>query len=95
MVWGAVVNAIESIGHASAGNERRNLSNKARRDLARNLPPTVFAQYQAAQIRLHDHFYHDILNEGEFEAYIARGRVYAQQLIEIARGRQSEESLPR
>ena len=95
MVWGAVVNAIESIGHIEAGNERRNLNNKARRDLARTLPATSFAQFQAAQTRLHDHFYHDILNEEEFHDYIARGRIYAQQLIQIAIQRQPGGSQPR
>ena len=27
MVWGAIANAIESIGHIDTGNQRRNLSN--------------------------------------------------------------------
>ena len=66
MVWGAIVNAIESIGHVDAGNERRNLNNRARRDLARNLPATAFSEYHDAQTNLHDHFYHDTLNEEEF-----------------------------
>ena len=95
MVWGAVVNAIESIGHIDAGNERRNLNNKARRDLARNLPSATFEQYQDAQTKLHAHFYHDILSEEEFHAYMVRGRAYAQQLIRMARRRQPGESLPR
>ena len=95
MVWGAIVNAIESIGHLDAGNERRNLNNKARRDLARTLSATSFAQYQAAQTRLHDHFYHDLLNEEEFHDHIARGRDYAQQLLQAARRRQPGGSQPR
>ena len=95
MVWGAVVNAIESIGHIDAGNERRNLNNRARRDLARDLPPTTFRQYHDAQTKLHAHFYHDLLNEEEFHVYIARGRAYAQQIIQIARRRQPGGSLPR
>ena len=48
MVWGAVVNAIESIAHTDAGNHRRNLSNKARRDLARRLHPLRFDRFQTA-----------------------------------------------
>ena len=95
MVWGAVVNALESIGHVEAGNERRNLNNKARRDLARNLPPTAFRQYHDAQTKLHDHFYHDTLNEEEFQADIASGRAYAQQLIQTALQRQPGGSQPR
>ena len=88
MVWGAIVNAIESIGHLDAGNQRRNLNNKARRDLARTLQPLSFNRYHDAQTKLHDHFYHDILSENEYQAYIEQGRVYAQQLIEIATRRQ-------
>ena len=95
MVWGAVANAIESIGHVDAGNERRNLNNRARRDLARNLPAIEFEQYQVAQTRLHDHFYHDILNEEEFHDHIANGRAYAQQLIQMALRRQPGGSQPR
>ena len=95
MIWGAIVNAIESIGHIDAGNERRNLNNRARRDLARNLPATAFSEYHDAQTNLHDHFYHDTLNEEEFRAYIARGRAYAQQLIQTALQRQPGGSQPR
>ena len=89
MVWGAIVNAIESIGHLDTGNSNRNLSNKARRDLTRKLSATIFAKYQDSQIKLHDHFYHDTLNESDFQYYIARGRAYAQELIEMALQRQS------
>ena len=39
MVWGAIVNAIESIGHLETGNSNRNLSNKARRDWPATYPP--------------------------------------------------------
>ena len=92
MVWGAIVNAIESIGHLDAGNQRRNLNNKARRDLARTLQPLSFNRYHDAQTKLHDHFYHDILSEDEYQAYIEQGRVYAQQLIRIAIQKQSRES---
>ena len=95
MVWGAIVNAIESIGHIDAGNERRNLNNRARRDLARNLPAIEFEQYHDAQTKLHDHFYHDLLNEEEFHAEIASGRTYAQQLIQTALQRQPGGSQPR
>ena len=89
MVWGTIVNAIESIGHLETGNSNRNLSNKARRDLARNLSPTIFEEYQSAQTKLHDHFYHDTLSESDFQHYIARGRAYAQELIEMALQRQA------
>ena len=95
MVWGAIVNAIESIGHIDAGTERRNLNNKARRDLVRTLSAASFAQYQVAQTRLHDHFYHDLLNEEEFHANIASGRAYAQQLLQAALRRQPGGSQPR
>lgn len=95
MVWGAIVNALESIGHIDAGNERRNLNNRARRDLVRNLPAIAFEEYHAAQVRLHDHFYHDTLDEEEFQAYMARGRAYAQQVIQIALQRQPGGSQPR
>lgn len=90
MVWGAITNAIEAIGHIDAGNARRNLSNKARRDLVRDLSPAAFQQYQYAQIKLHDHFYHDILNDADFQYYIANGRSYAQDLLRIALSRQSQ-----
>ena len=92
MVWGAIVNAIESIGHIDTGNQRRNLSNNARRNLARNLPPTTIQQYQDAQSKLHDHFYHDILNEADFRRRITYGRDYAQQLLQIALQRQPQEN---
>ena len=92
MVWGAIVNAIESIGHLDTGNSNRNLSNKARRDLARNLSDTIFEKYQSAQIRLHDHFYHDTLSESDFQSHITRGRAYAQELIEMALQRQSPQT---
>ena len=89
MVWGAIVNAIESISHIDTGNHRRNLSNRVRRDMARNLPPTAFFQYQNAQTKLHDHFYHDTLTEGDFQTYITFGLTYARQLIQMARQKQS------
>ena len=92
MVWGAIANAIESIGHIDTGNTRRNLSNNARRNLADNLPPTTIKQYQDAQTKLHSHFYHDILNEEGFQFYITLGRDYAQQLLQIALQRQSRQS---
>ncbi len=92
IVWGAIVNAIESIGHIDTGNSRRNLSNNARRNLARNLPPTRFDNYQDAQTKLHDHFYHDILSEEEFQDYIGQGRNYAQELLRIALQRQPRQS---
>ena len=90
MVWGAIANAIEAIGHIDTGNPRRNLSNKSRRDLALKLSSTSLQQYQEAQTRLHDHFYHDILNEADFQYYITRGRSYAQDLLRIALSRQSQ-----
>ena len=95
MVWGAIVNTIESIGHIATGNHMRNLSNKARRDLARNLPPTIFSQYHHAQTKLHAHFYHDILGEEDFQIHITRGRTYARQLIQIALQKQSGGELNR
>ena len=73
----------------NTGNHRRNLGNKARRDLARSLRPLRFDHFQTAQTKLHDHFYHDILNERDFQYHIASGRLYAQQLIQIALERQS------
>ena len=88
MVWGAIANAIESIAHIDTGSHGRNLSNRARRDLARNLPPTTYFQYHIAQTKLHDHFYHDILSERDFQTHIREGRIYAQQLIQIALQRQ-------
>ena len=90
MVWGAIANAIEAIGHIDAGNSRRNLSNKSRRDLALKLSLTSLQHYQNAQTRLHDHFYHDILNDVDFQVHIARGRNYAQDLLRIALSRQSQ-----
>ena len=92
MVWGAIVNAIESIGHLDAGNQRRNFSNKARRDLARTLQSLSFNRYHDAQTKLHDHFYHDILSDDEYQEHIEQGRVYARQLIRIALQKQSTES---
>lgn len=92
MVWGAIVNAIESIGHIDAGNQRRNLNNKARRDLARTLQPLSFNRYHDAQTKLHDHFYHDILSKDEYQTYIEQGRVYARQLIRIALQKQPRAS---
>ena len=89
MVWGAIVNVIESIAHTDAGNHRRNLSNKARRDLARSLHPVRFDRYHDAQTKLHDHFYHYTITDGEFQAYISQGRAYAQLLIQMARQKQS------
>ena len=90
MVWGAIANAIEAIGHINTGNPRRNLSNKARRNAARSLSPAALEQYNAAQTRLHDHFYHDILNDADFQYYIANGRSYAHDLLRIALSRQSQ-----
>ena len=92
MVWGAITNAIEAIGHIDTGNSRRNFNNKTRRDLARRLSATIFQQYQEAQTKLHDHFYHDILSEADFQYYIARGRNYAQDLLRIALSRQSQQN---
>ena len=90
MVWGAIANAIEAIGHLNTGNSRRNLSNKARRDVARSISLPSIQHYNAAQVRLHDHFYHDILNEADFQQYITLGRSYAQDLLRIALSRQSQ-----
>ena len=90
MVWGAIANTIEAIGHINTGSPRRNLSNKARRDVARSLSPAALEQYNAAQTRLHDHFYHDILNGADFQYYIDRGRDYAHDLLRIALSRQSQ-----
>ena len=84
MVWGAVVQALEAVGHINAGNERGSLGNRSRHNLARTIGQRSLTQYFLAQNNLHGHFYKGHLPPQSYDESMQQGREYAAELLVIA-----------
>lgn len=84
MIWGAVVQALEAIGHIRAGNARGFLSSNGRRRLAESINPEGLTMYYLVQNGLHGHFYKGHLSPVEYVDSMQKGRDYATELLAIA-----------
>lgn len=89
MVWGAIVQSLEAIGHIQSGNARGSLSNRRRRDLAEATTHDGLQKYYSVQRDLHGHFYKGHLTPEEFADSMQDGRGYAAELLAIAQTSES------
>ena len=84
MIWGAVVQSLEAIGHIQAGNERGSLSSRRRSNLAEITTPDGLTKYYRVQNNLHGHFYKGHLSPEAFSRSMQEGRDYAAELLAMA-----------
>lgn len=84
MIWGAVVQSLEAIGHIRTGNARGSLGNRQRSNLAETTTPDGLAKYYRVQNNLHGHFYKGHLSPDAFSRSMQDGRGYAAELLAIA-----------
>ena len=84
MIWGATVQALEAIGHISAGNVRAHLSSNGRRRLAASIVNDGLAKYYRAQNDLHGHFYKGNLEPQSRAESMRQGHDYVAELLNIA-----------
>ena len=84
MIWGAVVQAMEAIGHISSENTVAHLSGNGRRRLASSTIRQGFRRYSEIQNGLHAHFYRGHLTPEEQTEQMRLGRDYVSELLAIA-----------
>ena len=84
MIWGAVIQALEAIGHIRERNSRGFLSSNGRRRLAESIGPEGPALYYLVQNDLHTHFYRGHLSPAEYAESMRRGHEFVTGLLDIA-----------
>ena len=84
MIWGAAIQALEAIGHITAGNATGNLSRNARRRLAESVAFEGLRRYTLIQNDLHAHFYQGHLTFQERDVRMRLGREFVGDLLSIA-----------
>ena len=84
MIWGALIQALEAIGHISSGNNTAHLSRNRRRRLAESVIFDGWDRYGRVQNGLHAHFYRGHLTPEERDEQMRQGRECISELLAIA-----------
>ena len=83
MIWGALIQALEAIGHISSGNATAHLSSNRRRRLAEFVIFDGWDRYGSVQNGLHAHFYRGHQSPAEYAESMRQGREFVTGLLAI------------